>query len=567
MLSSILLASWVFGMALASPLKRGLQAHESRAKPPGGYTLTGPAPSDTLLSLRLALVQNDAAGLVDTLYDVSIPSSTNYGGYLSKEEVEAFIAPTADSVSAVNAWLSDNGISSSTISPTGDWLLIQVPVSKADDLLDAQFSVFTHAATNKQTIRTLAYSIPTDLVGHLDLVHPTVSFPNPYGHPPVVYSPQVESTRSDYAASQCNISAITPACLQYLYSLPTTPATHGSALAVTGYVGQWPQRADLATFLGEYRADISPSTTYNLVSLNGGIDPQNGSAGIEANLDIQYTVGLATDVPVTFISVGGSSDDTDFTDELLDTALYMIGLGSPPQVMTTSYGVDEYLISEKLAYNLCGTYAQLGARGVSILFASGDGGVSGGHYPADGCTTFIPTFPSGCPYVTSVGGTINIPQTAVNFSGGGFSNYWARPSFQSVAVPAYLALYGSKPMDAGLYNASGRGIPDVAAYAVDFDVVLDGATEPVSGTSCASPTFATTIALANDALLAAGRPVLGWLNPWLYAEGWQGLTDITTGNNFACSDFTTGFEAAVGWDPVTGLGTPDYAALLRILGL
>ena len=153
--------------------------------------------------------------------------------------------------------------------------------------------------------------------------------------------------------------------------------------------------------------------------------------------------------------------------------------------------------------------------------------------------------------VTSVGGTIDIPQTAVNFSAGGFSNIFPRPPFQSTAVPTYLAAYGNLPTDAGLYNASGRGIPDVAAYAVDFSVVLEGTAYPVSGTSCASPTFASVVALVNDALLAAGRPVLGYLNPWLYADGWRGLTDITTGNNFACSNYTTGFEAAVGWDPVS----------------
>ncbi|TFY65282.1 hypothetical protein EVJ58_g2063 [Rhodofomes roseus] len=570
MLSFVLVPLLVLLPVFAKPFARDLQVHESRANAPSGYAYTSPASPDALLSLRLALVQSDPAGLVDALYDVSTPENANYGNHLSKEEVEAFVAPTAESVTAVKTWLNDNGISSNVISPAGDWLSIQVPVSKANDLLGAQYSVFTHAGTQKQTIRTLSYSIPTDLLGHLDFVHPTISFPDPNGTPPLVGFPQVPERRSilnDTAGPCANTSGITPACLQSLYSLPTTPATHGSAIAVAGYVGQWPQRADLMTFLEDARPDMSPSTTYNLVTLDGGIDPQNGSAGIEANLDIQYTVGLATDAPVTFISVGGGSDVTDFTDALLDTAIYMIGLEDPPQVMTTSYGIDENTVSEKLAYNLCNTYAQLGARGVSILFASGDGGVSGGHYPADGCTTFLPTFPSGCPYVTSVGGTVDIPQTAVNFSGGGFSNYWARPSFQSLTVPNYLASYGSEPTDAGLYNASGRGFPDVAAYAVDFAIVVEGAVIPVSGTSCASPTFASVVALVNDALLAAGRPALGWLNPWLYAEGWQGLTDITTGNNFACSNFTTGFETAVGWDPVTGLGTPDYARLLTVLGL
>lgn len=61
-------------------------------------------------------------------------------------------------------------------------------------------------------------------------------------------------------------------------------------------------------------------------------------------LDTQYTVGLATDVPVTFISVGG-----DFLDALLDTANYVIGEDSPPQVLSTSYGDNENDVSQKLA--------------------------------------------------------------------------------------------------------------------------------------------------------------------------------------------------------------------------
>lgn len=131
------------------------------------------------------------------------------------------------------------------------------------------------------------------------------------------------------------------------------------------------------------------------------------------NLDIQYTIGLATDVPTTFISVGNNSDPTDdeFADVLLYTALHMLALPSPPQVMTTSYGSNEPYVSERLAVYvwqnsqegntdfscsaLCILHAALGARGVSVLFASGDGGVSGLHY--NECTTFIPTFPSGCP--------------------------------------------------------------------------------------------------------------------------------------------------------------------------
>lgn len=61
-------------------------------------------------------------------------------------------------------------------------------------------------------------------------------------------------------------------------------------------------------------------------------------------IDVQWTVGLATDVPVTFISVGG-----DFLDALLDTANFLLGEDSPPQVVSTSYGDDESAVSQKLA--------------------------------------------------------------------------------------------------------------------------------------------------------------------------------------------------------------------------
>lgn len=152
--------------------------------------------------------------------------------------------------------------------------------------------------------------------------------------------------------------------------------------------------------------------------------------------------------------------------------------------------------------------------------------------------------------LTSVGGTYLIPESAVNFSSGGFSTFFDRPAYQDAAVGAYLAYLGDT--NAGLYNPAGRAFPDVAAYAVDFDIIYAGEEGAVSGTSCASPTFASVVSLLNDALLAAGRPALGFLNPWLYSTGVSALNDITAGNNYACSNFTTGFDATVGWDAVSG---------------
>jgi tripeptidyl-peptidase I len=83
------------------------------------------------------------------------------------------------------------------------------------------------------------------------------------------------------------------------------------------------------------------------------------------NLDIQYTVGVAQGVPVTFISVG--PNNRDGFEGHLDLAQYLLSMSQPPQVVTTSYGFDENNVDPRMATNLCNAYMQLGARGVSMV--------------------------------------------------------------------------------------------------------------------------------------------------------------------------------------------------------
>lgn len=94
---------------------------------------------------------------------------------MSCYQVEKFVAPTAESTEAVTAWLKEAGLTATPLTPAGDWLTVSIPVSKANELFDADFAVYTHSETGKQAIRTLSYSIPADLEGHLDFVHPTIS--------------------------------------------------------------------------------------------------------------------------------------------------------------------------------------------------------------------------------------------------------------------------------------------------------------------------------------------------------------------------------------------------------
>jgi tripeptidyl-peptidase-1 len=103
------------------------------------------------------------------------------------------------------------------------------------------------------------------------------------------------------------------------------------------------------------------------------------------------------------------------------------------------------------------------------------------------------------------------PRFKVPFtSGGGFSNYFPRPAYQTAAVTKYLTYLGEDY--AGLYNVSGRGIPDIAAQSQNFSTVWNGTVLPVDGTSAATPLAAAIFVLVNDALIAAGKPPMGFLN-------------------------------------------------------
>ena len=139
-----------------------------------------------------------------------------------------------------------------------------------------------------------------------------------------------------------------------------------------------------------------------------------------------------------------------------------------------------------------------------------------------GASRFNPTFPGGCPYVTSVGATQVVPggkatepESAVfqRFpSGGGFSNVFPRPDFQKAAVSTYVTKF-PPPYAPGIFNATGRGFPDVSANGLNYSVAINGSARLVSGTSASAPTFASILTAINDARLAVGKKPVGWVNP------------------------------------------------------
>ena len=105
---------------------------------PKGWVKKLPAPADHIISLRIGLPQPNFKVLETLLYEVSDPDHPNYGAHLSKEQVEAIVAPHDESITAVDKWLASHGFNESTISrsPAKDWATIRVPVSLAEKMLD-----------------------------------------------------------------------------------------------------------------------------------------------------------------------------------------------------------------------------------------------------------------------------------------------------------------------------------------------------------------------------------------------------------------------------------------------
>ena len=87
MFSSAFLVACLAAVAYGKPMARSMLVHETRESVPAAFERVGPASADTMLDLRIALVQGDMAGLEKALMDVSDPASPLKGQFLSKEEV------------------------------------------------------------------------------------------------------------------------------------------------------------------------------------------------------------------------------------------------------------------------------------------------------------------------------------------------------------------------------------------------------------------------------------------------------------------------------------------------
>ncbi|KAK0461798.1 peptidase S8/S53 domain-containing protein [Desarmillaria tabescens] len=576
----------------SSDTKRWVPREKETFNAPNGWTKHSLPSPDHMIELQIGLRQPSFHVLEQHLWEVSDPDHPRYGQHLSKEEVDALVAPDAESLELVHEWLASYGVDEVSESSARDWVRVTLPVQLVEEMLDTTYHVWQHT-DGDYLVRTTRYSLPEVLLDHIDVVQPTTLFGRWKGMKSTVIDFEnfdlgntadvaKLDAETDDVDPACNVS-ITVSCLKQLYNAVgyvPSDCNKDSSIGVTAYLEQYANEADLQLFYHD-QVPEAVGSTFDFISVKGGLNDQNISlAGVEANLDVQFAFGLAFPIPRTFYSTAGrppfipDETSTENTNEPYNDWLdFVLSRPDPPRVISTSYGEAEQTVPESYARRTCQGFAQLGARGVTLTFSSGDGGVGDGNPdPAtqqcitnDGQnrTQFMPLFPAGCPFVTAIGGTVNVPEIAVDFSGGGFSNYFSRPSYQDAVIDAYLNMLPEGTYE-GLFNRSGRAFPDIAAQGRRFRVWFQNTTISVGGTSASSPTAAAIFALLNDARLAKGLPTLGFVNPLLYKDEISAtFNDITEGNNPGCG--TPGFNATKGWDPITGFGTPNFGWLKELL--
>ncbi|GAW11384.1 hypothetical protein ANO14919_007280 [Xylariales sp. No.14919] len=624
--------SLLFTAALCSSLVFGLPTsehvvHEKRDGVPAHWRKISEASDDTPIDLRFALKQNNLERAQEYMREVSHPESENFGRFWTPQQVISTFAPSEGALSDTVQWLLQMGVASKRIAPSAgrNWVKVKSTVAEAEKLLDTTYNVYEDDE-DTTLVACESYAIPTSIRQHIDFVSPTIQFDPRMG---AITNRNVKREAMRPKFKTVNIDSkpleldncgqlTTPACLRAIYGIPGEgEAVEGNSYGIVEFAPQSYNQVDLNGFFSVYTRNVPNDTAPIVNGIDGGYLSDEAGSGTrgESNLDLCYAMALVHPQNVTLYQVGDAvfsnpatnnnfldaidgsyctfegGDDPDWDgiyphDAAVPGAYTgepMCGTHDPASVISVSYGRNEIDRPPSYTTRECMEYMKLGLMGVTLMFSSGDtgvSGISGRCVMENGVPTpvgapygrFNPLFPASCPWITSVGGSALPPNGSVGdrevvayqFSpGGGFSNMFPLPDYQAAAVASYYAEH-DPGYNSSRYNNSQavRGFPDVAVASQDFITGIDGGFQAFTGTSAAAPTFGSMITLINGERIKAGKGPVGFLNEVLYAHP-EIFNDIVEGHQSGCG--TEGFHAVPGWDPASGLGAPNYSKLKEVL--
>jgi subtilase family serine protease len=363
--------------------------------------------------------------------------------------------------------------------------------------------------------------------------------------------------------------------------LPELAESQASPPAVTDL------RQDFAAF---DRLFGLPAPQLHVVSTFPGVTTPWLAYGEEA-LDAEMVHTIAPGAAITIVLVRGNSLDNAANAVAASIAALHMGRSQGGIISLSPAGQigGEHCVNSTQLASLNAALQADADHHVTVVAATGDAGAAGepcalinaldGGGPF-GTPVKEPILVASDPLVLSVGGTTldashstgvwlgetgwglpyGTPGSGFQASGGGFSHLFARPAYQN----------GVSGIDAK------RGVPDVSANAnghtAEVMALSDGnggyTVRDGGGTSASAPLWAGIIALADQ---YAGHE-LGFVNPAIYriaksADYHRAFHDVIVGNNAASFPpvTITGYQAAPGWDPVTGWGSPDAEVLVPLL--
>lgn len=327
-----------------------------------------------------------------------------------------------------------------------------------------------------------------------------------------------------------------------VYGFPSSATGSGQCIGLIELGGGY-QASDLQTYFSGLSLSVP---TVVPIGVDGGQNSPTGDANGpdgEVMLDIEVAGALA---PAATIAVYfAPNTDQGFLDAVT-TAVH--DTTHAPTVISISWGGPESSWTAQATQAMDEAFAEAVALGIAVCVASGDNGATDGV--TDGALHV--DFPASSPNAIGCGGTRLLVskgtpvETAWNdlsnnegATGGGFSTTFPTPSWQSKATAPF--------------KQTGRGVPDVSADAdpeTGYNVVVDGSSFVLGGTSAVAPLWAALIACCQQ---ASGQHLTDLASRLYAANG--GFRDITQGGN-------DGFNAGPGWDPCTGLGVPVGSTLL-----
>ena len=493
--------------------------------------------SQDYLKVTFALKPADGEALEKTLLSISDPHHSRFRQYLSHDGVKQLVKPVDGANDAVLSWVKKHlGEPSSSVF-----------ISKHEE--------FMHVATTLQKARS-AFAINKDDLTASKKSGTTIV---PISLTPYVYAifgvfdtqPQSSRRAKFNVTGQFKGIDITPQILYKQYNMGPSDVggkSDKNSQGVAAFEDAEFKQTDVDAFQKYYKL---PSVKINVVGPNSG-----GFFG-EAGLDTQYITASGRGVKSFFIS------REEFN--MLSWCEEVLNMTQIPNVLSISWGGGEsqYPIAHQVSGNKC--FQKLGVLGISVFAASGDDGT--GKQGFWKCKKFDPTWPASSPWVTAVGATYinsSYGENGWDYSGGGFSCNFDRPSYQTRAIENYLNNTRNLP-DSSLYCRNGRATPDIAAVGTNYLLCSGscGGGGSLSGTSASTPTVAGMVSVINDMLINDGKAPVGFINPVLYQNANNIGVDILTGNNK--QGCPSGFSAVPGWDAITGVGSPLFDKLKAAL--